>query len=64
MNATYLPPAVSWLSLMVTVTLIALLIQKEIISGLKDPRTQRLNHRLSLVIAPLLVIVSVAELLR
>jgi cytochrome bd-type quinol oxidase subunit 2 len=70
MNAIALTPAVSGLSLVVTVVLIALLIQKEIISGSKDLRARRLNHGLTLVIAPLLVvfavlvILNVAEFLR
>lgn len=58
------------LSLSVILALVALLIEKEVVSGLKGPRAKRLSQVLNVVIAPLVtvfvaaLVLSVAEVLR
>jgi hypothetical protein len=44
------------LTLIVFITLVALLIKKELIGGLKDSRAARLSHALNVAIVPLTVV--------
>lgn len=62
--------AAASLALIAILTLIALLIQKELIGGLEGPHAQRLTRVLNVAIAPLAVVfvatvvVKVADILR